>query len=61
MLKYRTKTEADFLVITVKHSQTILKIEILITILPASTCRIDAFCKNVTATSHYNDRKSVFK
>ena len=25
------------------------------------TCMIDAFCKNMTATSHCNDRQSTFK
>ena len=61
MLNTELKSRAGFPVVTVKHSQTILTIEIRITILLAITCMIDTFCKNMTATSHNNDRKSTFK
>ena len=54
MLNTEHKSKGGFPVVTVKHSQTILTIEIRITILPAITCMINTFCKNMTATSHYS-------
>ena len=53
MLNTELKSKAGFPVVTVKNSQTILTIEIRITILPAITCMIDTVCKSMTATSHY--------